>query len=42
MSNIWYKQAYVQGFYCKYISFKKDVKMLKRMEIVEPIYEGVV
>ena len=22
MPNIWYKQAYVQGFYCKSISFK--------------------
>ena len=42
MPNIWSNQAYVQGFYCKYISFKKAVNMFERMEIYESIYEGVV
>ena len=38
MSNIWYKQAYVQGFYCDTISLKKAVNIFERMEIVEIIY----
>ena len=42
MSNIWYKQAYVQGFDYESILFKKDVNMFERMEVVESIYEGVV
>ena len=40
--NIWYKQAYVQGFDCEYISFKKYVYMFERTETTEYIYEGVV
>ena len=40
--NIWSKQAYVQGFYCKSILLKKYAKMFVRMEIAEIIYEGVV
>ena len=42
MINIWYKQAYVQGFDSKSVSFKKDVNMFECMEIVKSIYEGVV
>ena len=42
MPNIWSKQAYVQGFDCEYISFKKTVNMFELMDIVESIYEGVV
>ena len=42
MINIWYKQAYVQGFDSKSISFKKDVNIYECMEILEYIYEGVV
>ena len=42
MPNTWSKQAYVQGFDYKYISFKKDANMFEHMEITEPIYEGVV
>ena len=40
--NSWSKQAYVQGFDCKSIPFKKSVNMFERMEIAESIYEGVV
>ena len=40
--NRCYEQAYVQGFDCGYISFKKDVIMLDRMEIAEYIYKSVV
>ena len=35
-------QAYVQGFDCEFISFKKVVNMFDGMEIIESIYEGVV
>ena len=42
MPNSWSKQAYVQGFYFKYILFKKAVNMFERMEIAESIYKGVV
>ena len=42
MSKIWSNQAYVQGFYCEYISFKKSVNMFERMEITGSIYKGVV
>ena len=42
MPNGWYKQAYVQGFDCGFISFKKYVNMFERMEIAEYIYEGIV
>ena len=42
MSNILYRQAYVQGFYCESITFKKAVNMFDQMEIYESIYEGVV
>ena len=37
MPNIWSKQAYVQGFDCKYITFKNDVNMFERMDIAESI-----
>ena len=40
--NVWIKQAYVQIFDCKSITFKKDVNMLEHMEIAESTYEGVV
>ena len=40
--NICSKQAYVQGFDCETISFKKAVNMFELMEIAENIYEGVV
>ena len=42
MPNRRYKQAYVQGFDCEYISFKKDVHIFERTEIDEYIYKGVV
>ena len=42
MPNSWSKQAYVQGFYCETIYFKKSVNMFENMEIAESIYEGVV
>ena len=38
----WSKHAYVQGFDCDYINFKKAVNMFERMEIADSIYEGVV
>ena len=38
MPNSWYKQTYVQDFDCGYITFKRDVNMFERMEIVEYIY----
>ena len=41
ISNIWYKQAYVQGFDCGSISYKKVLNMVERMEISESIYEAV-
>ena len=41
MTNSWFKQAYVQGFYSKYISFKK-INMFERINISESIYEVVV
>ena len=41
MPNIWSRQAYVQGFYCESITFKKAVNLFDRMEISESIYEGV-
>ena len=31
MPNSWSIQAYVKGFYCESINFKKDVNMLERM-----------
>ena len=40
--NIWSKRAYVEGFDCESITFKKAVNMFERMEIFESIYEGVV
>ena len=40
MRNIWIKQAYLQGFDCKYINFNKSVNMFERMKILEYIYEG--
>ena len=42
MPNSWIRQAYVQGFDCKAITFEKDVNMFEPMEIAESIYEGVV
>ena len=41
MPNSWYKQAYVQGFDCEYISSKKSVKMFEQMDIAESMYEVV-
>ena len=41
MPNSWSKQAYVQGFDCEYISFKKAVNMFEQMDIAEYIYEDV-
>ena len=38
----WSRQAYVQGFDCKSITFNKSVNMFERMEITESIYEGIV
>ena len=42
MPNFCYKKAYVQGFDCESISFKKSGNMFERMEITESIYKGVV
>ena len=42
MLKIWSKQAYIQGFDCESINFKRYVNMFERMEIAESIYEGVV
>ena len=42
MHNIWYKQAYVQGFDSRSISLKEAVNIFERMEIAESIYEDVV
>ena len=42
MPNSWYKQAYVQGFDCEYILYKKAVNMFEHIEIAEIVYEGVV
>ena len=41
MPNSWSKKAYVQGFDCKYITFKKSVNMFECMDIAESIYESV-
>ena len=38
--NISSKQAYVQGFDCEYILFKKAVNMFEQMDISESIYKG--
>ena len=42
MNNSWSKQAYVQGFDCESILFKKAVNMFEWMDITESIYESVV
>ena len=42
MPNRWSRQAYIQGFDCESINFKKYVNMFERMEIAEYIYKGVV
>ena len=42
MPNICINQAYVQVFYCEYITTKKSVNMFELMEIVEYIYENAV
>ena len=42
MTNGQSKQAYVQGFHCETITFKKYVSMFEQMEITETVYEGVV
>ena len=39
--NGWSKQAYVQGFYCEYITLKY-LNIFECMEIAESIYEGFV
>ena len=41
ISNICYKQAYVQGLHCESISFKKTANIFEWMDIDESIYEGV-
>ena len=41
MHNSWSKQACVQGFDYKYISFKKYVNMFEQIDISGFIYEGV-
>ena len=40
--NSWSNQAYLQGFYCKSITFKKSVNMFEHMDIDGSIYEGEV
>ena len=40
--NSWSKQAYVQGFYCESITFKKAVNMFDCMEIYDSIYKDLV
>ena len=42
MTNSWSKQEHVHIFDCGYINLKKVVNMLKRMDISESIYKGVV
>ena len=42
MPNSYSKQAYVQGFNCENISFKKAVNVFEHTEIAESIYEYVV
>ena len=42
MPNRWSRKAYVQGFDCEYITFKKVVNMFELMKISGSIYEGVV
>ena len=42
MSKSCSKQAYIQGFDCETISFKKDVNIFEHMEITESICEGMV
>ena len=42
MTNSWSKQAYVQGFDCEYILFKKYVNMFECTKIADSSYEGVV
>ena len=41
MPNSCSKQAYVKGFDCADISFKKVVNMFECMEITDSIYEGI-
>ena len=36
------KQAYVHGFDCEYITFKKYINIFERMDIAESIWECVV
>ena len=42
MTNIWSKQAYLQGFDCEYITLQISISMFERMDISESIYKGVV
>ena len=42
MSNSYSKKAYIQGFDCESITFKKAVNMFDHMEISESIYKGLV
>ena len=37
MPNSWSKQAYVKGFHCEYITFKKTVNLSESKEIAESI-----
>ena len=41
MPSIWYKQEYVQGFYCGSISLLKSVNTFERMDIAEYMYEDI-
>ena len=41
MPNGWSKQAYVQGFDCKYITFKKAVYIFERMDIFRNLFMKV-
>ena len=41
MLNSWSKVAYVQGFECEYITFKKLVSMFEWTEIADSIYAGL-
>ena len=42
MPSGWSKQAYLHGFYCETITFKKSVNMFGYMGNSITIYEGVV
>ena len=37
----WGKKDFLQGFYFEAVTFKKEINMFERLDIVEYIYEGV-